>query len=246
LRAFNEGGIAMTRILMDQGADTWCRQLGNFTPIAYRPALVSSITQGIALQIADAAPLSARRARWRGMRVGGAASFVFVALILSAMVYPFPAFAQMGGGGMGGMGGHGGRGGSGGRAPDSTQKKDDSVPHAPNPMRAMLSEMRRLRADLLLTSTQIGPWSAMEDALRECVELNRSRLPEMDPGSTIDAQIYVQDLADNQRALAEATDKFAVATKAAFAALNPRQLQTSRERLAGAIAGEQAVPLATQ
>src|SRR5579883_1049827 len=134
----------------------------------------------------------------------------------------------MPGGGMGG--GHGGHGGHGSRPADVAPKNPDAAAApSPSPLRAMLDEMRRLRADLLLTSAQIGPWSAMEDALRECVELDRSRMPVVQAGTAIDAQLYVQDLADNQHALADAEARFAAASKAAFATLNPRQLQTSKD-----------------
>ena len=155
-----------------------------------------------------------------------------------AMTWPLSGAAQMPGGGMGG--GRGGHGSHGDHNPSASQKNPDAATaHAPSPLRAMLEEMRKLRADLLLTAQQIGPWSAMEDALRECVELNRSRLPATQGGSVIDAQLYIQDLADNQRELADAEARFAAATKAAFAALNPRQLKSSKDRLATAIAGEQ-------
>ena len=219
-----------TRITRIEDADAWCRQLGNFTPIVYRPAGASVIgARQLRDPFKDARPVSRASARLR--HGGPAMQFVLVALIVAAMIYPLSGSAQMPGGGMGGHGGP---------PPGTQQKTPDDAPHAPSPLRAMLAETRKLRADLLLTAQQLGPWSAMEDALRECVELDRSRMPVTSPGTAVDAQLYVQDLADNQRALADAEARFAAATKAAFAVLNPRQLQTSRDRLAAAIGGEQA------
>lgn len=228
-----------TRISWADEADAWCRQLGNFAPIVYRPPFQSGTAAEVGRSSFESTPHGARAlVRPRGQRGGAAAQFLVAALIMAAMIYPLSGSAQMQGGGMGGHGG--GHGSHGSRPADSTQKNPDAAAQrAPSPMRAMLDEMRKLRADLLLTSTQIGPWSSMEDALRECVELNRERMPVVQPGTAIDAQLYVQDMADNQRALADAEARFATATKAAFAVLNTRQLQTSKDRLASAIAGEQ-------
>lgn len=227
----------MTQISMADDADSWCRQLGNFAPIVYRseaqPTAAMPFGGAVFESGEDAMP-----AAMRSQRGGAIGHFLLALLIAATMAWPLSGSAQMQGGGMGGHGG--GHGNRGNRPADSAQKNSDAAAaHTPNPMRAMLDEMRKLRADLLLTSTQIGPWSAMEDALRDCVELNRSRMPVVQAGTAIDAQIYAQDLADNQRALSEAMDKFSTATKAAFAVLNPRQLQTSKSRLASAITGDQ-------
>jgi hypothetical protein len=230
----------MTKISAADEADAWCRQLGNFTPIVYRPETASRGASHAASHVFGADNFAAHvHAGPRLQRGAAAAQFLLAALIMVAMTWPLSGSAQMpGGGGMGG--GRGGHGGHGDHNPSASQKNPDAAAaHAPSPLRAMLEEMRKLRADLLLTAQQIGPWSAMEDALRECVELNRSRLPATQGGSTIDAQLYIQDLADNQRELADAEARFAAATKAAFAALNPRQLKSSKDRLATAIAGEQ-------
>lgn len=222
----------MTKIPIAEDADAWCRRLGNFAPIVYRPAPSAIPPRRAHIDAESAVP--ATRAPGRG----AATPFLLVALFTAALAWPITGAAQMGGG----MGGHGGRGGHGERSPgaaSAAKNPDAAVAHAPNPLRAMLGEMRKLRADLLLTSAQIEPWSKMEDALRECVELERSRQPSVPAGASIDAPRYVQDLADNERALADAEARFAAATKTAFAALGTRQLQTARDRLAGAIADAQ-------
>lgn len=235
----------MTKISAADEADAWCRQLGNFTPIAYRPIAAASTAEHPAARVfaerGSAAPARAGLHRQRG---AAAAQFLLAALILAAMTWPLSGAAQqMPGGGMGGHGAHGGRGS---RAADAPPKNPDAAVARPaSPLRAMLEEMRKLRADMLLTSDQIGPWSAMEDALRECIELNRSRLPSAQTGTVIDAQLYVQDLADHERELADAEARFAAATKAAFATLNPRQRKSSQDRLAAAIANEQPAAMPT-
>ncbi len=229
----------MTKISAADDADAWCRQLGNFTPVVYRPMSAPRSAASAAARVFGAEDSGAQvPAGLRLQRGAAAAQFLLAALILVAIAWPLSGSAQMPGGGMGG--GHGSHGSHGDRSQAASPKNPDAATaHSPSPLRAMLEEMRKLRADLLLTSQQIGPWSAMEDALRECVELNRSRLPATQVGAAIDAQLYIQDLADNQRELADAEARFAAATKAAFAVLNPRQLQSSKDRLATAIAGEQ-------
>lgn len=229
----------MTKISAADDADAWCRQLGNFSPIVYRPAAAPSGSAPPVPHVFGSDSLAAPAAIGLRLQRGAAATpFLLAALIAVAMIWPLTGAAQMPGGGMGG--GHGSHGGRGGHGPDASPKNPDAGPARPaSPLRAMLEEMRKLRADLLLTSDQIGPWSAMEDALRECVELNRSRLPATQAGATIDAPLYIQDLADNQRQLADAEARFAAATNAAFAVLNPRQRKASQDRLATAIAGEQ-------
>jgi len=231
----------MTKISIAEDADAWCRRLGNFAPIVYHPASMPGHSPRGAHRVFELArpayrPL-ARTAR------GMATPFLIAALFVAALGWPLSGAAQMGGGMGGGMGGRGGHGSHGDRPSGAAaSKSSDAVAHAASPLRAMLGEMRKLRADLLLTATQIEPWSKMEDALRECVELERSRQPVVQTGTSIDAPRYVQDLADNERALSDAEARFAAATKTTFATLNPRQLQTTRDRLAGAIADAQGAP----
>jgi len=225
----------MTKISIAEDADAWCRRLGNFAPIVYRPMPTNANSP----RLAYAAARSAVPAAHAQMR-GAATQFLLVALVAAALAWPITGAAQMGGGMGGGMGGHGGHGSHGGQPSNaSATKNPDAAVRAPSSLRAMLGEMRKLRADLLLTPTQIEPWTKMEDALRECVELERSRQPVVQAGTSIDAPRYIQDLADNERALADADSRFAAATKTAFAALGSRQLQTTRDRLAGAIADAQ-------
>lgn len=231
----------MTRISLADEADAWCRQLGNFTPIVYRPALplgASLYAAASPFESGDpGAPAPVRPRKQQGVV---AVQFLFAALMMMATVWPLSASAQGGGMMGGGMGGRGGHGDRGGHSPQATQKDPAAAPApAPNPQRAMLAEMRKLRSELLLTADQVGPWSTMENALRECIELSRPRPPGPNADAAIDPQQYLQDVADNQRELAEADARLAVATKAAFAVLNPRQLKTSKDRLGSAIAGEQ-------
>lgn len=224
----------MTRISMADDADSWCRRLGNFAPLVYRPTLLAATSASASLD----APGSGRYPRIPvpAQRRLAAERFLLVATVVTATMLPLSAIAQMQGGGMGGHGG--GHGSRGGRPPDAAQKGPDaSAPRAPDPLRALLGEARRLRMELLLGADQIGAWSAMEDALRECIELNRAPAPVADSAAPIDAQLFVQDLADNQRALADAEARLAAATKTAFGILNPRQLRTSQDRFASAIAG---------
>ncbi|MBS0589722.1 MAG: hypothetical protein JSR65_03690 [Proteobacteria bacterium] len=164
------------------------------------------------------------------------------ALCVVALGWPLTAAAQMGGG----MGGHGGHGNRGSRPSTATSNSSIATTvDVPNPLRTMLGEMRKLRVDLLLTSAQIEPWSKMEDALRECVDLEHSRRPTLRAGVQVDAEGYIQAIADNERALADAENRFAGATKIALATLNPRQLQTTRDRFASAISDAQSPTLAT-
>jgi len=136
-------------------------------------------------------------------------------MLLASLTVTSAALAQgMPGGGMG----HGGRGGhSQSQHGAATNKPDAETFRAPNPLRAMLGEMRKLRADLLLDANQLIAWTAMEatDALR-----------------------YVRDMADNERALSDAMGKFSAAMKSALAKLHPRQLKLTQDHLAAAIDGE--------
>ncbi|HEX7914686.1 hypothetical protein [Rudaea sp.] len=229
----------MTKISIAEESDAWCRRLGNFAPIVYQPAPMPGHSPRGGHRVFELASLVSRPPARSAH--GRATPFLVAALFVAALGWPLSGAAQMGGGmGGGGMGGRGGHGSHGDRPPGApASKNSDAVAHAPSPLRAMLGEMRKLRADLLLTSTQIEPWSKMDDALRECVELERSRAPALQPGAAIDGSLYIQDLADNQRALADAEGRFAAATKAALATLNPRQLQTTRGRLGDAIASVQ-------
>ena len=89
----------MTKISMAEDADSWCRQLGNFAPIVYRPLPLPATSAGT-----DIAAFQSRRSV-RNLRAGGpaqrrgaAAQFLLVALIMTA-IYPLSAVAQMQGGG---------------------------------------------------------------------------------------------------------------------------------------------------
>ncbi len=227
--------------------DSWCRHLGNFRPVGY-----SFASTRAALAPPRGAPAESIPARgWRN-RAGRAGTrsvrhvprYLLLGLsmlVTAALLFPLAASAQMQGGGMGGgMGGHGGHGSRGGNPGTSPGKGDGAAMHVPNPLRAMLGEVRQLRSELLLTADQIGAWSAMEDALRQCVELNRSRMPVPGSATSPDALAFTQELADNERALADATAKFAASMKVALAALNARQLQTTKDKLQTALDAETA------
>jgi hypothetical protein len=166
--------------------------------------------------------------QWRGRKT------VFLAAIALLLAPPVLLAQGFPGGGMGSHGG--GRGGhtngNRGTAPD---KKDVASVHAINPLRAMLGEMPKLRADLLLTAPQLEKWSSMEDAMRSCADLEPAPLAHAAAAGVTDPGQFVQGVAADEQALAEATSKLAAAMKAAFAALNPRQLKLSQDRLAAAI-----------
>jgi hypothetical protein len=170
------------------------------------------------------------------------AALMFGLLIAASLIWVPLASAQMGGGGMGG--GHGGHGGQPGGGSQNRTPSNNPPQRAPNPLRAMLMEAHNLRADLMLNAAQIEPWSAMEDALRSCIELNRSRMPEPNTSANLDPIVFAQDYAENERALADASAKFVTSMKAVMAALNPRQRQTTTDRFAAAIAAETAPTVA--
>ncbi|TLY48436.1 MAG: hypothetical protein E6K53_15655 [Gammaproteobacteria bacterium] len=158
-------------------------------------------------------------------------------MLLASLTVTSAALAQgMPGGGMG----HGGRGGhSQSQHGAATNKPDAETFRAPNPLRAMLGEMRKLRADLLLDANQLIAWTAMEDALRDCADLSRTREVRSDSAdAATDALRYVRDMADNERALSDAMGKFSAAMKSALAKLHPRQLKLTQDHLAAAIDGE--------
>jgi len=158
----------------------------------------------------------------------------------AALAVSFPAAAQMGTG----MGGHGGRGSHSHPQSSSTSTRGSDLgpTRAPDPLRAMLVLMPQLRADLLLTSTQLPAWSAMEDALRDSVELARARAPTGVTGSAndsgIDAGVFVQDMADKEHAYSVALTRVVATMKTALAALNSRQSKLVHDRFAAAIDAE--------
>lgn len=213
--------------------DSWCRRLGNFPSPGWGASTASITTFPVER------PAAARRA-WRDNRAALRAQVLqaaFGVATAAALAVSYPAAAQGMGGG---MGGHGGRGSHSNSTPSSTASKADPGPsHVANPLRAMLGEMPKLRADLMLTSTQINSWSAMEDALRDTVELGRARIPAATAGeSGTDAELFVRDMADNEHLLSEAMARLASSMKAAIAVLNPRQAKLVHERFAAAIDAE--------
>jgi hypothetical protein len=243
--------------------ESWCKRLGNFQPIRYVPSAnphlrgVSGlqVRSDVAVEIEfhdalswlDAAEVSTlpvertRRATRNSTWALHVVALMFGLLLVASVLWVPLASAQMGGG-MGG--GHGGHGGQPGGATQSRAPGNNPPQHAPNPLRAILMEAHNLRADLMLSATQIEPWAAMEDALRNCIELNRSRMPEPNTGGNLDPLVFAQDYADNEHALAEASAKFVASMKSAMAALNQRQRQTSMDRFAAAIATETAPTVA--
>ncbi|MEP6939036.1 MAG: hypothetical protein ABI846_04680 [Rudaea sp.] len=210
--------------------DSWCRRLGNFpAPGWVRPSVSASIAS-------SRAPARAARGREsHSLRTHILQAALGVATATALMVSP-PGSAQgMSGGGMG----HGGHGHAGQERSPAPKQPDAGGAHVPNPLRAMLGEMPKLRAELLLTSAQIAPWSSMEDALRDSVELGRSRTPTLVATSSgLNAELFVQDLADNEHALAEALARLSTTIKSALSVLTPRQSKLVRERFAAAIDAE--------
>ena len=210
--------------------DSWCRRLGNFpSPGWVQPVAARGVASARPMTRAPGVRDTHRlRAQFLQAAFGVATA---AALMVSA-----PGSAQgMPGGGMG----HGGRGHSGQDRNGAPRQPDAGSAHVPNPLRAMLGEMPKLRADLLLTSTQIAPWSLMEDALRDSVELGRMRAPT--PVATANGsnpELFVQDLAENEHALADALTRLSATMKSALAVLTPRQAKLVQERFANAIDAE--------
>ena len=212
--------------------DSWCRRLGNFPSPGWSdpaPVLRRPVVEPGRIAVRGRSARESRSAL--RAQVLQAAFGVATAAALAAS---YPAAAQ------GGMGGHGGGHGSHSSTPSSSSasKPDLGPNHLPNPLRAMLGEMPKLRAELLLTSTQLGPWSAMEDALRDSVDLGRSRAQPISGSEGTNAELFVQDMADGEHALSEALGRLAASMKSAIAVLNPRQTKLVHDRFAAAIDAE--------
>ncbi len=214
--------------------DSWCRRLGNFPSPGWAAPAPASESRS-----ASRTPLAHRGASGRENRTALRTQVLqaaFGVAAATALAVSYPAAAQ---GGMGG--GHGGHGGhSGSQQSPATNRPDAGPSHIPSPLRAMLGEMPKLRADLLLTSAQLGAWSTMEDALRDSVELGRSRAPAATAsadGST-NAELFVQNMADSEHAFSEALERLTAAMKSALAVLNPRQSKLVHDRFAAAIDAE--------
>lgn len=209
--------------------DSWCRRLGNFPA----PGWAGSAAPLGAL---PRAPLRMSHAReTHTLRTHILQAALGVATAAALIVSPAGSSQGMGGG----MG-HGGHGHSGQERAPSSRPADAAATHVPNPLRAMLGEMPKLRSELLLTSTQIAPWSLMEDALRDSVELG-SRPRAQAPASTAGGgspQLFVQDLADSEHALADALTRLSSTMKTALAVLTPRQSKLVQERFTAAIDAE--------
>jgi len=217
--------------------DSWCRRLGNFPSPGWTVPAPMTSSRSIRLPHAHrGAPARDNRAMLRNQVLQAA----FGVAAAAALAVSYPAAAQGGmGGGMGGMGGHGGHGGhSNSQQSPESHRPDGGPAHVPSPLRAMLGEMPKLRADLLLTSTQLGPWSTMEDALRDSVELARSRTTTAAPDGSTNAEWFVQNLADSEHAFADALERLTTSMKSALAVLNPRQTKLVHDRFAAAIDAE--------
>jgi hypothetical protein len=219
--------------------DSWCRRLGNFPSPGWTASAAASVSR-----TAPRTPLAHRGAAGRENRAALRTQVLqaaFGVAAATALMVSYPAAAQ---GGMGGGhgGGHGGHGGQSNSQQSPAAHGPDGSSHVPSPLRAMLAEMPKLRADLLLTSTQLGAWSAMEDALRDSVELGRSRAMAPNPTTGADgntnAELFVQNMADNEHAFSEALERLTDAMKSAMAVLNPRQSKLVHDRFAAAIDAE--------
>jgi hypothetical protein len=215
--------------------DSWCRRLGNFPSPGWTAPAPASVSRPARVPVAHrGAPARDSRAVLRAQILQAA----FGVATAAALAVSYPAVAQ---GGMGGMGGHGGHGGHSNSQQNPDAHRPDAGPaHVPSPLRAMLGEMPKLRADLLLTSTQLGPWSAMEDALRDSVELGRSRAPAATVGAdgNTSAELFVQNMADSEHAFSESLERLTTSMKSALAVLNPRQTKLVHDRFAAAIEAE--------
>jgi hypothetical protein len=217
---------------------SWCRRLGNFASPGWAASTAPTLSK-----FADSSLLARRAAPSREnlaalrLQVLQAAFGVATA---AALAVSYPAAAQMGSG-MGGHGGHGGHSNPNSSS-SSTRSPDLGPTRVPNPLRAMLAQMPKLRADLLLTAIQLPAWSAMEDALRDSVELARDRAPVAETqstnGSSMDAGVFVQDMADKEHAYSDALARVVATMKTALASLNSRQSKLVHDRFAAAIEAE--------
>jgi len=209
--------------------DSWCRRLGNFPAPGWAgPAAPLGAIPRVAVRAAHARETHTLRTHILQAALG-------VATAAALMVSPAGSTQGMGGG----MG-HGSHGHSGQEHTPSSRPADAPAAHVPNPLRAMVGEMLKLRGELLLTSTQIEPWSLMEDALRDSVELGRShaQAPAPNAAGASNPQLFVQDLADSEHALADALARLSTTMKSALAVLTPRQSKLVQERFAAAIQAE--------
>lgn len=220
--------------------DSWCRRLGNFASPGWAVSTAPTLSK-----FADSSLLAHRAGAGRENRAAlrlQVLQAAFGVATAAALAVSYPAAAQMGSG-MGGHGGHGGHSNTGSSSP-STRSPDLGPTRVPNPLRAMLAQMPKLRADLLLTSTQLPAWSAMEDALRDSVELARARAPTDTTNSAnandggLDAGLFVQDMADKEHAYSDALARVVATMKTALASLNSRQSKLVHDRFAAAIEAE--------
>ena len=85
----------MTKISMAEDADSWCRRLGNFAPIVYRPLPSPMALAGAGVDAFESRR-SVRHLRAAGPAQGraGTAQLLLVAMVMTA-IFPLSAAAQM-------------------------------------------------------------------------------------------------------------------------------------------------------
>ncbi|QBB71143.1 hypothetical protein ELE36_12700 [Pseudolysobacter antarcticus] len=143
--------------------------------------------------------------------------------------------AQGFGGGKGG-GGHGG--GNHGNTP---QQRTLTPEQAAQPIDTIFGQLQQLKLDLLLKPEQIDAWSAMQYAMRDCDEIEKARARRFTSTSSGAAQlplVFVQDLADNEHAYAEALAGLAAKMEKLVGLLDARQLKTFNDRLQAVVPRE--------
>jgi hypothetical protein len=213
--------------------DSWCRRLGNFASPGWTTPAAPTLSKSADSSLTRRAGSGRENRAALRLQVLQAAFGVATA---AALAVSYPAAAQMGG-----HGGHGGHSNPSSSS-SSTRSTDLGPTRVPNPLRAMLAQMPKLRADLLLTSTQLPAWSAMEDALRDSVELARARALEAAPASAndggMDAGAFVQDMAEKEHAYSDALGRVVATMKTALSGLNSRQSKLVHDRFAAAIDAE--------
>jgi len=135
----------------------------------------------------------------------------------------------------GGGGGHGGRGGM--RPPGAAPKSNPSAEQAPpTPLATFLGSLRALRMELLVREDQVERWSAMQDALRACTDLEQEAA-QPSRGVPADPVQRLHNLVDDARARADAMHEASDSIDAVVASLDDRQRQVFVGRLADAFAG---------
>ena len=162
-------------------------------------------------------------------------SALVVALSILLSSISFDAAAQGfpgGGGGGGGMrGGHGGMKPSGG----SPTRPPADQPTS-SPMAVFFERLRGMRMELLVRDDQVDRWTAMQDALRAYVDLERDTSGQRGATVAMDPLQHVRNLADTMRSQGDALQKVSDSIGSLMTILDDRQRNVFATRLADALA----------